>query len=249
MPLPVTTFDVMVTPRWFRSLDATLLALWCGGVAYLAVRLVSPLIGGDQVALTFGDAAVLLGLVVATSLVRKLVLWPRAARAVTLEQPHQPAGWWPGSVRRFGADEVCATSWDALVALRLTSSWWSRYRVVALHHGLRGGVRRALASLAVVVGLTIPVFLLQQAIEYGSPRGQWVAAGFGAWARALVKSGLAVGVSAAVWWGVLSVVLQVTWALLAARERPADRAARWVWWGAWVAWAAVPLALVARQVA
>ncbi len=249
MPLLVPTFDVLLTPRWFRWLDGALVLLWWVGVVALTVRLLTPLLQGDQVALTGGDAALLLGPVVSSSLVRALVLWPRAARSLPLDAASPSVGWWPGSVRQVGAAELSPASWEALVALQLTSSWWSRYRAVVVQHRLRGGLARAAAFLLTVVGLTIPVFLLQQAIEYGSPRGQWVASGFGAWARALVKTGLSVGVSAAVWWGVLAVLVQLTLALLATRERPAGRAVSWVWWAAFAAWAAVPLALVVRQVA
>jgi hypothetical protein len=239
-------YDVLLTPRWFRRLDLGLAALQVVGVVILALRLLSPLVTGGQVTHSALDAALLLGPVVCGALLRSLVLWPSAARRLELDGRSAPVAWWPAPVVRQGALELCPASWDSLPVLGL-DSWWARYRVLVLQHGLRGAARRALLAALTVASLTGPVFFLQQAVGYGGWRGQWVAEGFGPWARALARVGLAVGVSAAVWWALLAVAVHLAWAALCTRPHRPGAGAAAVLWAARVAWVALPLTLYLRQ--
>jgi hypothetical protein len=119
--------------------------------------------------------------------------------------------------------------------------------VLVLHAGLRGAARRALVALLTVAALTAPVFFLQQSIEYGSPTGLWDASGFAAWARALVKAALAVGISATVWWALLAAAVHAAWALRSLFSSRPGAATRLLPRAAFLAWVAAPLALLLRQ--
>ncbi|MFZ5442086.1 MAG: hypothetical protein ACOZQL_18915 [Myxococcota bacterium] len=193
-----------------RRLDLLLAAVRLLGVVLLAARLVGPLAAGEPLRQTSLDVALLLGAVVAPTLLRRLVLWPRLFDVSSLPQ----------------------------------DTWWRRYRGLVVSLGLRAPLVEVLSSGLAVVVLSIPIFLLQQSIGFGSPTGEWAAAGFGAWLRSLVKTSLAVGISAAVWWAALACVVHLTWALLALQTRPRTGAATLALRIAQVAWVAAPLGLL-----
>ena len=161
----------------------------------------------------------------------------------------------PGSSAREGVSspaddgplEVCPVSAPALEALG-AGSWWGRYRVLVLRHGLHGALRRSLAAAVTVLALTAPIFALAQWIEFGAPLGQWTAEGPLPWLRTLLKTALSVSVSAVVWWGLLFTAVHLVWLLLCARRWPSAASPGAALWVARAAWVAVPLALLLRQV-